>query len=140
MRTGRPPKTAAQKALAGTAQKCRPAKEVANFTPLQLVPDVPYWIMNDLNAATEWKRLAPLLIADKALAEKDLQTLANLCLVQSRIMSSAYDPEFSGSGLHAIYARYGAALGLAHGWRARVTASEKEAEQNPFEAFKGRTN
>jgi phage terminase small subunit len=140
MRTGRPPKTAEQKALAGTLQKCRPNKEVANFTPLRNVPDVPKWLESDLKAADLWKRLAPLLIADNVLAEKDLVTLANLCLVQSRIMNSVVDPEAFSSGLHAAYAKYGAALGLAHGWRSRVPASEKEPEQNPFEAFKGRAN
>lgn len=140
MRTGRPPKTAAQKALAGTAQKCRPAKEIANFQPLQLVPDPPSWLESDIRAISEWRRLAPLLIADKVLAEKDLQTLANLCLTQSRIMDSVANPLDFSPGLHAAYAKYASALGLAHGWRSRVAASEKEPETNPFEAFKGRTN
>lgn len=146
MRTGRPPKSQAQKALNGTLQKCRPQKEQANFTPLMYVPDVPKWIEGDDLAATEWRRLAPLLIADNALAEKDLQTLAHLCITQSRIMrnfrgDTEVDGEpISAAGCHTTYIKYASALGLASGWRARVPVSETKKSANPFDELKQRPN
>lgn len=138
MRTGRPQKTAQQKLLAGTAQPCRPRKEATEAEALKTVPDVPAWIEHDSLAVAEWKRLAPLLVANGTLAEQDLQTLANLCTVQSMIIQqfqrTAYLRE---AGLHAKYKQYGAALGLAHAWRSRVVKGEKDKPaQSPFEALK----
>lgn len=132
--------------LAGTARKDRPRQEVANFTPLQYVPDVPKWIAGDELAATEWRRLAPLLIADNALAEKDLNTLAHLCITQSQIMrnfrgdTDIDDEPISAAGCHTTYIKYASALGLASGWRARVPVSEKSKPENPFEELKQRPN
>jgi len=142
MRTGRPPKTAKALDLAGATRADRPRKEQANFTPLQYVPDVPKWIEGDELAAAEWRRLAPLLVADNALAEKDIQTLAHLCVTQSRIMrnfrgDTDIDGEpISAAGCHTTYIKYASALGLASGWRARVPVSEKSKPENPFEGLK----
>lgn len=146
MRTGRPPKSQAEKELRGTAQKCRPRKEQANFTPLVYVPDVPKWIAGDELAAAEWKRLAPLLIADNALAEKDLNTLAHLCVTQSVIMRAFRGDmdrdgkPMSAAGCHTTYIKYASALGLASGWRARVPVSETKKPENPFADLKQRPN
>lgn len=139
MRTGRPPKTAKALDLAGTARPDRPRKEQANFTPLLHVPDVPRWIDRDELAAAEWKRLAPLLIADNALAEKDLNTLAHLCIVQSEIMRS-FRGDVGVKGCHATYIKYASALGLAAGWRSRVVPSEAKKPENPFADLKQRPN
>lgn len=140
MRTGRPPKTAKALELAGTTRHDRPRKEQEHFAPLQLVPAPPDWLEIDAVAVDEWKRLAPLLIADGSLAEKDLQTLANLCLVQSKIMRNFRGELVDIRGCHSTYARYASALGLAVGWRARVVKGEKEQAKNPFEALKQRPN
>lgn len=146
MRTGRPPKTAKALELAGATRPDRPRKEQANFTPLVYVPDVPKWIEGDELAAAEWKRLAPLLIADNALAEKDLNTLAHLCITQSLIMRNFRgDTDIDGepikaAGCHTMYIKYASALGLASGWRSRVPVSEKEQAKNPFADLKQRPN
>lgn len=146
MRTGRPPKSAKALELAGTARPDRPRKEQANFTPLLYVPAVPKWIEGDVLAADEWRRLAPLLIADNALAEKDLNTLAHLCITQSRIMRNFRgDAELDGepisaAGCHATYIKYASALGLASGWRSRVAPGEKSKPENPFADLKRRPN
>lgn len=132
-------KSAAQKKLAGTEQPCRhraeePAAELVTF-----VPDPPKWIEHDTTACDVWRRLAPLLVAD-GLGVKDLDTLANLCLVQSRIIRNVTDPSISAVGCMATYCRLGAALGLAPAWRARVATSGTKETKNPFDAFKGRSN
>lgn len=146
MRTGRPPKTAKALELAGTARPDRPRKEQANFTPLLYVPAAPAWLQSDDVAVDEWKRLAPLLVADNALAEKDLQTLANLCATQSKIMrnfrgDTDQDGEpISAAGCMVAYAKLASALGLASGWRSRVVPSEKSKPENPFADLKQRPN
>lgn len=146
MRTGRPAKSAKALELAGTARPDRPRKEQANFTPLLYVPDAPDWLSGDEVATGEWKRLAPLLINDGTLAEKDLQTLANLCAMQSRIMRNFRgDKNLDGTpinaaGCMAAYAKLASALGLASGWRPRVVSGEKSKPENPFADLKLRPN
>lgn len=133
-RPGRTQKSAAALDLAGTARADRPRAESLPAIPLQYVPDPPTWLDEDVDAVKEWRRLAPLLVADGLLAEKDLQTLANLCRVQSKIIRGL-DTKMV---VHAVYARYASALGLAAGWRARAAsgAAPEKPKTNPFEDFK----
>lgn len=132
-------KSAVQKKLAGTEQPCRPRAEESEAELVKFVPDPPKWIEYDTTACDVWRRLAPLLVTD-GLAVKDLDTMANLCLTQSRIIRNVADPTVSAVGAMATYCRLGAALGLAPAWRARVATSGSKETKNPFDAFKGRSN
>lgn len=126
--------------LAGTARKDRPRPSGYDVPVLASVPTMPEWISGDKYAVAEWDRLAPLLVSLAQFAEQDIQTLANLCVIQSRIMRNFIGEPVSAVGCHSTYKQYASALGLAAGWRSRVVKGEKEAAKNPFEAFKGRTN
>lgn len=140
----RPQKSAKATELAGTARADRPRTEPLAAIPLQHVPDPLDWLEGHDEAIKLWRWLAPLLVTDGLLATKDLQTLGNLCIVQSRIIRHARGEPVDLRGSHALYAKYAAALGLAAGWRARVAsnAEKDKADKNPFAAFKSgdRTN
>lgn len=124
--------------LAGTARPARPRQETLPSIPLQYVPDPPAWLDGDEVATKEWRWLAPLLIADGTLAEKDLRTLANLCAVQSRIIRNFRGEDVTVVGCHSTYARYASALGLGVAWRARVASNgdKDKSNANQFEQFK----
>lgn len=134
----RPQKSAKSTELAGTARADRPRAAPLASIPLQYVPDPLDWLEGHAEAVKLWRWLAPLLVTDGLLATKDLQTLGNLCLVQSKIVRQARGEPVDLRGAHALYAKYASALGLAAGWRARAAsgAAPEKPKTNPFEDFK----
>lgn len=141
MRTGRPRKSADQKRLNGTAQPCRivASDEAAPrlTAPLEYVPDVPAHLQTHEHAAAQWRWLAPLLVRAKTLAEQDLNTLANFCMVQAQIVRAALGEIPEPRGIHAQFKQYASALGLAPAWRvAKVWGEADKPSANPFEQYK----
>lgn len=49
------------------------------------VPDPPDWLPN-AHATKEWKRLAPILVANKLLTEAGLSALGQLCALHGKVV------------------------------------------------------
>lgn len=73
------------KLLAGTARADRAAPETAALPPIGDAPPAPDWLPNAF-AANEWRRLAPVLVANKLLNDGNLNVFAQLCALHGRLV------------------------------------------------------
>jgi phage terminase small subunit len=106
-----------------------------DLPPVDHVPEPPEWLPNP-EAIAEWRRMAPILMANRLLSAGDLPALANYCALHGRIA------EIWGAGLtppSAIMAQFvslGNAFGLAPAWRSKVKPLDESQKQNPFAKHK----
>src|SRR4051812_6612878 len=81
-----PAKTPAHlKLIKGTLTKGRAIAAAPMLPALQTLPAAPMWLRKNLAAMREWRRLGPLLIANKLLDEGKLTTFAQLCALSAHI-------------------------------------------------------
>lgn len=73
-----PKKPRSLKVVAGTDQPCRRDEATVELPLATDVPPPPDWLPN-AHAINEWKRLAPILHANKLLTEAGLSALGQLC-------------------------------------------------------------
>ena len=73
------------KVISGTTQPCRAIAATVALPTIDAVPDAPDWLPN-AHAIKEWNRLAPILVANKLLAEAGLAALAHLCALHGSIV------------------------------------------------------
>lgn len=102
---GAPPKPLALKVISGTAGPG--AHSAVEIEPLRQVPDAPDWLKNE-HALTEWRRLAPILVANGLLTEGGLMALAHLCGLHGEIVD-CYERRLKPSAY--AYSTYRALLG-----------------------------
>jgi phage terminase small subunit len=83
---GPPKKPAALKVISGTNQPCRAAPPPAVELPAVIVvPAPPKWLKNK-HAVDEWKRLAPILTANKLLTEGGLSAFGHMCALHGAVI------------------------------------------------------
>ena len=73
------------KVVSGTTRKDREPEQAVELPTIDAVPDAPDWLPN-AHAIKEWKRLAPILVANKLLTEAGLAALAHLCALHGKIV------------------------------------------------------
>jgi phage terminase small subunit len=73
------------KVVAGTERKDRAAIPAVELPTIDHVPESPDWLPN-AHAVKEWKRLAPILVANKLLTEGGLSALGMLCSLHGKIV------------------------------------------------------
>jgi len=80
-----PKKPRALKVVSGTVQPSRDEKPSFELPPVVDVPEPPEWLPN-AHAVKEWKRLAPVLVANKLLTDVGLSPLGNLCALHGKMV------------------------------------------------------
>ncbi|MCR8961156.1 P27 family phage terminase small subunit [Variovorax sp. S2] len=80
-----PKKPRALKVVSGTVQPSRDDKLSVELPPVVDVPEPPEWLPN-AHAVKEWKRLAPILVANKLLTDVGLSPLGNLCALHGKMV------------------------------------------------------
>ena len=81
-----PRKPTSLKVVAGTDRPCRrPESAPVEMPALDHIPDPPDWLPN-AHAVKEWKRLAPILTANKLLTEAGLSALGQLCALHGKVV------------------------------------------------------
>ena len=86
MTRGRKPIPQHLKIVAGTDRPDRPPPEGIELPLVSEPPPPPYWL-SDGFAVEEWKRLAPILHANKLLTEAGVSALAMLCSVHGQLVA-----------------------------------------------------
>ena len=123
--TGRKPD--ALKLLAGTARRDRAATNVPALPPVTAVPTPPAWLA-DLTAVREWHRLAGTLAACKLLTEGNVGTLAQLCALHAKLVSTWNEGLTPKAALISAYRGLSHDLGLT-GMATAAPASNTESNR-----------
>lgn len=129
------PKAAHLKVISGTNQPCREREEI-EVELLETVPSPPSWLSNS-HAVTEWKRLAPMLVANRVLAETDLAQLGHLCSLHGKLVQLWAAGECPHASMLATYNKLASDFGLSAMARGRIkNGPGKKPEGNAFGKFK----
>ena len=132
---GNPRKPTQLKAIAGTERKDRASKKAdVELPPLADVPEAPDWLPN-AHAVKEWNRLAPILVANKMLAEADLGTLGHMCALHGKIVQLYAAGEAPAASMVGTLRTLQNDFGLSPVARGKVTPTgSEEGKGNPFKA------
>lgn len=132
-----PPKTpGALKLISGTTRRDR-AEPAAVVLPLvDQVPAPPEWLPN-AHAANEWRRLAPILVANRLLAEADLSAFGHMCAIHGKMVQLWTAGEAPTGHMVSQYNALAAAFGLSPAWRGKVKPLGDAKQANKFAGLKG---
>ncbi|WHZ20696.1 MAG: hypothetical protein OJF55_002845 [Rhodanobacteraceae bacterium] len=83
----RPRKPRNLRLIQGTTRADDDAGDTTTLPLAQGVPEPPDWLPN-IHAVKEWRRLAPILHANKLLTDASLSTLAMLCAVHGMLVAA----------------------------------------------------
>lgn len=112
----------------------RPDRAPVSHVELPLVaemPDPPDWLPNS-HAKKEWKRLAPILIANKLLTEGGLSAFGMLCSLHGKLVQLWSAGESPTGHMVAQYRNMINDFGLTPVAQGKVKSVGKETEGNPF--------
>lgn len=123
------------KVISGTTRPDREAQAGVDLPSLSAVPPPPDWMPN-AHAVREWQRLAPILVANKLLAEPDLGALGHLCALHGKIVQLWTAGETPTGHLLAQFNTLAGAFGLSPAWRGKVKPIGDKGSENPFAKFK----
>lgn len=127
-----PPKVAALKAIAGTAQPCRALPEPLPLPLIDEAPPAPDWLPN-AHAVNEWNRLARILTANRLLTEAGTGSLAVLCSLYGKIQQLYAAGESPTANLIGQYRALANDFGLTPIAQTRVRpAADAEGKGNRF--------
>lgn len=132
---GPPKRPSHLKAIAGTDRPDRAAPVVIDVPALNHVPPPVDWLPN-VHAVNEWRRLAPMLVANKILAEADLSTFGHMCALHGKMVQLWAAGEAPTGHMLAQYNTLAAAFGLSGAWRGKVKPIGDKDEGNKFAKFK----
>lgn len=132
----RPRKPQQLKVIAGTDQPCRrdPVESLFKEEPLQLLPEPPEWLPND-HARREWRRLTPILVANKLLTESSLQSLGILCAVYGKIVQLYAAGEAPIASQLAQYRALAAEFGMTPLSQAKMKPAAPAEKTNRFSRY-----
>lgn len=119
------------KVISGTTQPCRAIAATVALPAVDAVPDAPDWLPN-AHAIKEWRRLAPILVANKLLTEAGLAALAHLCALHGKIVQLYTAGEAPAASLVSQYRNLINDFGLTPVAQGRVKAAAPEPEGNAF--------
>ena len=109
------------------------------MAPISDVPPPPDWLPN-AHAVNEWRRLAPILVANKLLAEADLSAFAHMCAVHGKMVQLWTAGETPTGHMVSQYNALAAAFGLSPAWRGKVKIGADKDAGNKFSKFKPSTS
>jgi phage terminase small subunit len=132
---GPPRKPSHLKAVSGTAQPCRAAPPSVEFEPLADIPDPVDWLPN-AHSVNEWRRLAPILVANKLLAPADLSSFGHMCALHGKMVQLWAAGEAPTGHMVAQYIALASAFGLSPTWRGKVKPIGDQDKANTFSKFK----
>lgn len=133
--SGPPRKPSHLKAVAGTSRPDREPEVGVEFTPLAGTPLPVDWLPN-AHAVNEWRRLAPILVANRLLAEADLSAFGHMCALHGKIVQLWAAGEAPTGHMVAQYNALASAFGLSPAWRGKVKPIGDKSSANPFEKHK----
>src|SRR4051812_24207418 len=107
------------KVISGTARADPAPERSVEVAPLADIPSPGDWLPN-VHAVNEWRRLAPLLVANKLLAESDLSTFGHMCSLHGKMVQLWAAGEAPTGHLIAQYNALASAFGLSAAWRGKV--------------------
>ena len=117
------------------AGSVKPRVAEVDLPPVDEAPEPPSWLPTE-EAIVEWRRLVPILMANRLLSAGDLPALANYCALHGRIAEIWAAGLTPPSGILAQFVSLGNAFGLAPAWRAKVKPLDEGQKQNPFAKHK----
>lgn len=117
------------------AGSVKPRVPEVDLPPVEQVPEPPEWLPTQ-ESITEWRRLVPILVANRLLSSGDLPALANYCALHGRIAEIWAAGLTPPSAILAQFVSLGNAFGLAPAWRAKVKPLDEGSKQNPFAKHK----
>lgn len=125
-------KPASLKVVAGTERKDRkPATKPVDLPLVAEVPKAPDWLPN-AHAVKEWRRLAPVLVANKLLTDGGLSALGVLCALHGKIVQLFAAGESPTGHMVAQYRNLINDFGLTPVAQGKVKPVGKEPEGNKF--------
>ena len=133
--SGPPKKPTQLKIVSGTVRADREAPPAVVFDPLAGVPDPVDWLPN-AHAVSEWRRLAPVLVANRLLAAADLSTFGHMCALHGKMVQLWAAGEAPTGHMVAQYNALAAAFGLSPAWRGKVKPIDDTDSTNKFSKFK----
>ncbi len=122
---GRPRKLAEVKSISGTDRPDREQAAGVELPTLSEIPKPPTWLPN-AHAVKEWKRLAPILIANKLLTEASLSAFGMLCSIHGKIVQLMAAHEMPSGHLLAQYRGYINDFGLTPMAQGKVKSNGSE--------------
>ncbi len=119
------------KVISGTTQPCRAIAATVALPAVDAVPDAPDWLPN-AHAIKEWKRLAPILVANKLLTEAGTMALAHLCALHGKIVQLYAAGEAPAAALVSQYRNLLNDFGIPPAAQGKVKAAAAERAGNAF--------
>ena len=133
--SGPPKKPPHLKAVAGTVRADREPPPGVEFAPMDGIPPPVDWLPN-AHAVNEWRRLAPILVANKLLAEADLSAFGHMCALHGKMVQLWTAGEAPTGHMVAQYNTLASAFGLSPAWRGKVKPIGDKDAGNSFGKFK----
>lgn len=131
-----PSKTPAHlKVIAGTSRKDRDPPPSIEVPALEAIPEPVDWLAN-VHAVKEWRRLAPILVANKLLAEADLSSFGHMCSLHGKMVQLWAAGESPTGHMVAQYNALASAFGLSPAWRGKVKPVGGKEKANKFADLK----
>jgi phage terminase small subunit len=124
-------KPASLKVIGGTDRADRAQGEHVALPLVDGIPNPPDWLPN-AHAKKEWKRLAPILVANKLLTEGGLSALGMLCALHGKLVQLWSAGESPTGHMVAQYRNMINDFGLTPVAQGKVRQVGKETERNPF--------
>ena len=133
--SGPPPKPRHLKSISCTERGDREAPPSVEFEPMGGIPAPVDWLPN-AHAVNEWRRLAPILVANKLLTEADLSPFGHLCSLHGKMVQLWAAGEAPTGHMVAQYNALASAFGLSPAWRGKVKPIGDKDAGNSFQKFK----
>lgn len=105
--------------------------DAIRYPTLEHVPPHPDWLVN-FHAQQEWKRLGPILAANKLLTEVSLSSLANLCAMYGSMVTTWSAGGVPNAALLSQYRQLANEFGLTPLSQGRIKAPNDAPSTNPF--------
>src|SRR5262245_31612381 len=119
------------KSISGSREPIPPHVELPTLTD---VPDPPDWLAN-AHATKEWKRLAPILVANKLLTEPGLAAFGHMCSLHGKLVQLWSAGESPTGHMLAQYRNLINDFGLTPVAQGKVKNLGTEDKGNPFSKF-----
>lgn len=101
------------KVITGTARPDRALPPKPALPALEGVPPAPDWLPNAF-AANEWRRLAPVLVANRLLHDGNVNVFGQLCALHGRLVQMWAAGTIPTAALLSAYRALSVAMGLTH--------------------------
>ena len=119
------------KVIGGTERKDRAAPPPVDLPTISEVPKPPDWLPN-AHAVKEWKRLAPILVANKLLTDGGLSAFGMLCSLHGKLVQLFAAGESPNASMVASYRNLINDFGLTPVAQGKVKQVEEAPAANAF--------